>query len=108
MSNDVQSAVRCTSAEYDGRGLWDAPPFDGNPQWLLDAVKRGDIRVAPQGADYASYWVRTRGGVSFATVGDTIRRLPDGTLAVEETGHWEARARLRWDPAIWGDFSAAA
>ncbi len=99
----VSDTVVCTSAEFNG-SEYDGYPFDPHPvpDWFRAAVSMGKIWWAPSAADYASYWVKTRDGVSFASAGDTIVLEPDWSLSVRETGHWDAWMRLKWDPALWG------
>lgn len=76
------SRVRVTAADFNGRD-WDGSPFDPAPapDWLMVAIKAGDITVSPSHCtDYAVWLVRDAGE---AWPGDFIKPNDDGTFSIE-------------------------
>lgn len=68
----MPDAVRVTAADFNGR-TWDGSPFDGGPEWLLDAVAGGRVVPdTPNHTDYAEWRVSTPEGIVLATPGDEI------------------------------------
>ena len=76
--------VRVTSADFNGKD-WDGSPFDPAPapDWLLPALKAGDIKVSNGGhcTDYAVWDVR---GAGEAWPGDHIIRVSDNEYRIEK------------------------
>lgn len=82
----VIDAVRVNAADFNGHD-WDGFPFDANPQWLLEAIERGEVvPVTPGCTDYAEWEIRTLEDGSdgrakhIASPGDWIIRGVKGEL----------------------------
>jgi hypothetical protein len=74
----MSDAVKCLLREYADNPL----VFSEVPQWLQDAVQRGDIVPEFRSEDYWYYIVNTDKGRVAATPGDFIVCNPNGTLSV--------------------------
>lgn len=77
-------AVRITAADFNGRS-WDGSPFSVRPDWLIAAVKTGQIMPHTRGhTDYAEWDVvlGSGKGIKSAGPGDWIIRRKNGDLSV--------------------------
>lgn len=74
--------TRVTAADFNGRD-WDGSPFDPFPDWMLDALERGDVRVSDGGhcTDYAVWKVK---GCGEAWPGDYISRTAEGAYSIQK------------------------
>lgn len=80
----VIEAVRVTAADFNpslGSKAFDGCPFSAVPDWLRDAVDRGDVQPTTRnGTDYAEWIISTLEGDMLATAGDWIIRGVKGGL----------------------------
>jgi hypothetical protein len=90
-------AVEVTAADFNGTD-WDGSPFTEKPDWLVEAVKAGRIKVHPSNTDYAMWTVQTPKRVMIAGPGDWILHA-HGQLLVAQ---WEEPEDIRKGvPMVW-------
>lgn len=74
-------AVQINATDFNGHD-WDGNPFnEAAPQWLLNALKTGQVYPdTPNSTDYAEWRIHTLEGTMLAGPGDWIIRGTAGEL----------------------------
>ncbi len=77
----VIEAVRVRATDFNGQ-TWDDNPFgEPAPEWLMEALRSGDVSPHTRGStDYAEWDIKTLEGTMNATPGDWIIRGVKGEL----------------------------
>jgi hypothetical protein len=77
----VIEAVRITAADYSGHGFdFDGLPFTSAPEWIIDAIGTGALKIQPDDRDYAMWAIKTLEGTMIAGPDDWIIRGVKGEI----------------------------